>query len=102
MHVYTGFSLRIVVAGEQCKVTGELLGKSEALSGNERNLAREFCIVDGEFSDLLRLMNTLCTLFAYSNRLILFSFFCRLISGLWELPQLNSPKANLLIQIFIP
>ena len=46
------FSLRIVAGGEQCKVTGELLQKSEALSVNEQNLAGELCIVDGEFSDL--------------------------------------------------
>ena len=55
----SAFSLRIVVAGEQCKVTGELLRKSKALSGNERNLAGEFCVVDGEFSDFRCLMNTL-------------------------------------------
>ena len=36
-----------------------VLRKSEALSGNERNLAGEFCVVDGEFSDLRCLMNTL-------------------------------------------
>ena len=40
-----------MVAGEQCKVTGELLQKSETLSGNEQNIAAEFCVVDGEFSD---------------------------------------------------
>ena len=57
--VHAGFSLRIVIAGEQCKVTGELLQKREALSGNEQNLAGEFCVVDGEFSDLRCLMNTL-------------------------------------------
>ena len=52
-HKISGFSLRIiVVAGEHCKVTGELLRKREALSGNERNLAGEFCVVDGELSDL--------------------------------------------------
>ena len=61
--VDTGFSLRIiiVVAGEQCKVGGELLGKSTALSGNKQNLAGEFCVVDREFSDLQCLMNTLWT-----------------------------------------
>ena len=40
-------------------VIGELLQKSKALSGNERNLAGEFGVVDGEFSDPRSLMNTL-------------------------------------------
>ena len=38
------------------------------LSGNERNLAGEFCIVDGEFSDLQFLMNTLQFLFINEQR----------------------------------
>ena len=50
-----GISMRIV-AGEKCKVTGEV---SKALSGNEHNLGREFCVVAGEFSNLRCLMNTL-------------------------------------------
>ena len=57
--VKADFSLRIVVVGEQFKITGELLWKSKALSGNEQNLAGEFRVVDGQFSDLQCLMNTL-------------------------------------------
>ena len=53
------FPLRIRVAGEYCKVTGGLLWKGKALSGNKQNLARELCVVAGEFSDLRCLMNTL-------------------------------------------
>ena len=50
---WSGFSLRIGVAGEYCKVTGGLLWiKGKVLSGNKQNLAREF-------SDLRCLMNTL-------------------------------------------
>lgn len=41
-----GFSFRIV-AGEQCKVAGEL-----QCIMKERNLAGEFCVVAGEFADL--------------------------------------------------
>ena len=33
--------------------------KEQTLSGNEQNLAGEFCVVDREFSDLRCLMNTL-------------------------------------------
>ena len=51
-----GISMRIVAAGYKCKVTGEA---SKALSGNKRNLAREFCVVAREFSSLRCLMNTL-------------------------------------------
>ena len=55
---HSGFSLRIL-AGEQCKVTGELLCKSKALSGNERNLDSKFCVVAGEFSNLRCLITAL-------------------------------------------
>ena len=55
----TEFSLRIGVAVEYCKVTGGLLSKGKALSGNKQNLAGELCVVPGEFSDLQCLMNTL-------------------------------------------
>ena len=41
MRLVSGFSLRIGVAGEYCKVTGRLLWKDKALSGNKQNLARE-------------------------------------------------------------
>jgi len=40
--VSAGFSLRNGVAGEYCKVTGGLLWKGKALSGNKQNLAVEF------------------------------------------------------------
>ena len=52
-------SLRIGETGEYWKVTGELLWKGKALSRNKQNLAGEFCVVSGEFSDLRCLMNTL-------------------------------------------
>ena len=55
----SGVSLRIGETGEYWKVTGELLWKGKALSGNKQNLAGEFCVVRGEFSDLRCLMNTL-------------------------------------------
>ena len=55
----SGFSLKIGVAGEYCKVTGGLLWKSKALSGNKQNLVGEFCVVAGELSDPRCPMNTL-------------------------------------------
>ena len=63
--LHSGFSLRILLAGEKCNVTGDY---SERGSMSESKivieyeiLAREFCIVSGEFSDLWCLMNTLYT-----------------------------------------
>jgi len=56
----TRLPLTIRVPGEYCKVTGGLLWKGKALSGDKQNLAREFCVLEGEFSDLQFLMNTLC------------------------------------------
>lgn len=53
----TGFSLRTGAAGEYCK--GGLLWKGKAQSGNKQNLAREFCVVARDFSNLRCLMNTL-------------------------------------------
>ena len=61
------FSLRIWVTGDYCKVTGGLLWKGKALSGNKQNLAGEFCVVAGEFSDLRCLMNTLCVIQTKQN-----------------------------------
>jgi len=58
-HTTARVSLRIGETGEYWKVTGELLWKGKALSGNKQNLAGEFCVVSGEFSDLQCLMNTL-------------------------------------------
>ena len=57
----TGVSLRIGETGQYWKVTGELLWKGKALSGNKQNLSGEFCVGSGEFSDLGCLMNTLRT-----------------------------------------
>ena len=58
-----GFSLRILVAGERCNVTGEYFERG---SMSEKNivisylvLVGEFCVVKGEFSELRCLMNTL-------------------------------------------
>ena len=45
MNSLTGVSLRIGETGEYWKVTGELLWKGKALSGNKQNLAGEFCVV---------------------------------------------------------
>ena len=57
-----GFSLRILVAGERCNVTGEY---SERGSTSEKKivigypmLAGEICVVNRELSDVQCLMNT--------------------------------------------
>ena len=62
-------SPRIGVTREYCKVTEGLLWKGKALSANKQNLAREFCVVAGEFSDLHCLVNTL--LISFINELSL-------------------------------
>ena len=51
--------IKIGVAGEYCKVTGGLLWKGKALSGNKQNLGGELCVVVEELSDLRCLTNTL-------------------------------------------
>ena len=54
--------LRIVVAGERCNVTGEHFQRgstSQKIVIGYRTLAREFCVVNGECSDLCCLLNTL-------------------------------------------
>ena len=56
---FSRFLLRIWVGGEYCKVIGGVSWKGKALSGHKQNLAGEFCVVGGEFSDLRCLMNTL-------------------------------------------
>ena len=58
-----GFSLRILVAGERCNFTGEYcespcLNRKIIVIGY-RMLAREFCVANGELSDLQCLMNSL-------------------------------------------
>ena len=58
-----GFSLKILVAGERFNATGEYF-KRGSTSENKlvighQTLAKEFCIISGEFSDLQYLMNTL-------------------------------------------
>ena len=58
----SGISLRIGETEEYWKVTGGLLWKGKALSGNKQNLAGEFCVVAEEFSDLRCLMKTLMNL----------------------------------------
>ena len=59
----SGFSLRILVAGERCNVTGEYFesgSKSEyKIVIGYRTFTGELCVVDGEFSDLRCRMNTL-------------------------------------------
>ena len=60
---YTGFSLRILVAGERCNVTGEYFERGSTseykIVIGYRTFAAESCIVNGEFSDRRSQMNTL-------------------------------------------
>ena len=65
-NTFAGFSLRILVAGERCNVTGKHfereaphLRKKKLIVIAYQTLTREFCVVNGEFSDLQCLMNTL-------------------------------------------
>ena len=59
----TGFSLRILVAGESYHVTGEYLERGSTseykIVTGYRTFARELCVVNGESSDLRCLMNTM-------------------------------------------
>ena len=60
---HPGFSLRILVEGERCNITGEYFKTGSTsewkLVKGYRTLAKESCIVNGEFSDLPRQINTL-------------------------------------------
>ena len=59
----SGFSLRILVAGERCPVTGEYFERGSTSEDKivigYRTFAGESCIVNGEFSDRRSQMNTL-------------------------------------------
>ena len=59
----TGFSLRILVAGESYIVTGEYLERGSTseykIVTSYQTFARELCVVNGESSDLRCLMNTM-------------------------------------------
>ena len=61
--VIAGFSLRILVAGERCNVTGEYFERGSTseykIVIGYRTFAGESCIVNGEFSDRRSQMNTL-------------------------------------------
>ena len=62
----TGFTLRILVAGERCNVTGKKYYERGSTSERKivigyRTLARELCIVNREFSNLRCLINTMIT-----------------------------------------
>ena len=60
--VWPGFSLRFLVARERCNVTGEYLKEAHIwvkIALSYWTLAREFSVVNGEFSNLRCLMNTL-------------------------------------------
>ena len=63
-NINSRFSVRIIVAGERCNVTGESWKESPRLNNNivgHQTLAEEFCLVNKEFSDLQCLMNILLT-----------------------------------------
>ena len=64
IHLYqSGFSLRILVAGERCNVTGEYFERGSTseykIVIGYRTFAGESCIVNGELSDRRSQMNTL-------------------------------------------
>ena len=63
LHIYAGFSLRIQVAEGRRNIAGEYFERGFTseykIVIGYRTLAREFCIVNGESSDLQCLMNTL-------------------------------------------
>ena len=54
--MYTAFSSRILVAGERCNITGEHFERGSTSEKKiiigYQTLAREFSVVNGEFSDL--------------------------------------------------
>ena len=56
-------SVRLLVAGERCNVTEEYFEKASMSVQKEvigyQTLLREFCTINGEFSELRCLMNTL-------------------------------------------
>ena len=77
---YAGFSLRILVAGERCNVTGEniILWMLEwKIFIGYRTSAGEFCVVNREFSDLRCLLNTLTHDFVFGPFTHLFFNFKR-------------------------
>ena len=59
----SGFSLRILVAGERCNVTGEYFERGSTseykIVIGYRTFAGVSCVVNGEFSDLRCRMNNL-------------------------------------------
>ena len=59
----SGFSLRILVAGERCNITEEYFERGSTseykIVIGYRMFDGELCIVNGEFPDLRCLMNTL-------------------------------------------
>ena len=58
------FSVRILVMRERCHVIGEYFESLHVtVVIGYRTLAGEFCVVNGEFSDLRCLMNNLSTAF---------------------------------------
>ena len=63
VYLKAGFSLRILVAGERCNVTGEYFERGSTseykIVIGYRTFAGESCIVNGEFSDRRSQMNTL-------------------------------------------
>ena len=63
--LHSGFSLRILLAGEKCNVTRDYFERGSMSESKivieYGTLAREFCIVNGEFSDVWCLTNTLYT-----------------------------------------
>ena len=69
-NTFAGFSLRILVAGERCNVTGEHFERGSTSEKKKLmvigygKLKRDFCVVKGEFSDFRCLMNTLHCNFA--------------------------------------
>jgi len=64
IHLYeSGVSLRILVAGERCNVTGEYFERGSTFQYiiviGYRTFAGELSVINGEFSDLRCRMNTL-------------------------------------------
>ena len=62
-HTFSGFSLRILVAGVRCNIPGEYFENTPCLNKKivigYLTLAGDFCVVNGEFSNLWCLINTL-------------------------------------------
>ena len=76
IHLYeSGFSLRILVAGERCNVTEEYFERGSTseykIAIGYRTFAGELCVVNGEFSDLRCRMNILYKLLNKFIRLMI-------------------------------